>query len=399
MGMSLVFLLVGLVVGALLGYVGAVARRASTPDQAGTLRAEVARWQARAEELSRRVDSAEARSQGDASVLQALAPVRAQLEQMTQRVDQMEQIRARQHGALAEQLRESARRETELARATASLEGALRSRSARGTWGEVELARILEASGMMPHVDFAEQRSIGSLTQGRGRGGATSSGDLGRPDITIHLPGQGFLALDAKAPMDAYLRACAIDESGEDAESRRRAELSAHAKALRSHIEALAARDYARSLGASPELVILFVPSEAALSAALRTDASLLDDAMARGVALCSPVTLLAVARTCATAWARTSINEQADQVIALGRELYERLGVVAGHMENLGKHLAKTVDFYNKTVSSMESRLLASARSVSALEEASKKTMTVTFIGPDAAQVRSFTKPELTGQ
>ena len=399
MGISLVFLLVGLVVGALLGYAGAVARRASTPDQAGTLRAEVARWQARAEELSRRVDSAEARSQGDASVLQALAPVRAQLEQMTQRVDQMEQIRARQHGALAEQLRESARRETDLARTTASLEGALRSRSARGTWGEVELARILEASGMMPHVDFAEQRSIGTLTQGRGRGAVSSSGDLGRPDVTIHLPGQGFLALDAKAPMDAYLRACAIDESGEDAESRRRAQLSAHAKALRSHVEALAARDYARSLGASPELVILFLPSEAALSAALRADASLLDDAMARGVALCSPVTLLAVARTCATAWARTSINEQADQVIALGRELYERLGIVAGHMENLGKHLAKTVDFYNKTVSSMESRLLASARSVSALEEASKKTMTVTPIDPDAAQVRSFTKPELTGR
>ena len=399
MGISLVFLLVGLVVGALLGYAGAVARRASTPDQAGTLRAEVARWQARAEELSRRVDSAEARSQGDASVLQALAPVRAQLEQMTQRVDQMEQIRARQHGALAEQLRESARRETDLARTTASLEGALRSRSARGTWGEVELARILEASGMMPHVDFAEQRSIGTLTQGRGLGTVSSSGGLGRPDITIHLPGQGFLALDAKAPMDAYLRACAIDESGEDAESRRRAELSAHAKALRSHVEALAGRDYARSLGASPELVILFVPSEAALSAALRADASLLDDAMARGVALCSPVTLLAVARTCATAWARTSINEQADQVIALGRELYERLGVVAGHMDNLGKHLTKTVDFYNKTVSSMESRLLASARSVSALEKASKKTMTVTPIDPDAAQVRAFTKPELTDQ
>ena len=399
MGMSLVFLLVGLAVGALLGYAGAVARRASTPDEAGTLRAEVARWQARAEELSRRIDSAEARSQGDASVLQALAPVRAQLELMTQRVDQMEQIRARQHGALAEQLRESARRETELARTTASLEGALRSRSARGTWGEVELARILEASGMLPHVDFAEQRSIGSLTQGRGRGGVTASGDLGRPDVTIHLPGQGFLALDAKAPMDAYLRACAIEESGEDAESRRRAELSAHAKALRSHIDALAGRDYAQSLGASPELVILFVPSEAALSAALHADASLLDDAMARGVALCSPVTLLAVARTCATAWARTSINEQADQVIALGRELYERLGVVAGHMENLGKHLAKTVDFYNKTVSSMESRLLTSARSVSALEEASKKTMTVTPIDPDAAQVRAFTKPELTDQ
>ena len=297
MGMSLVFLLVGLVVGALLGYVGAVARRASQPgDDVVALRAQVARWQARAEELSRRVESAEARSQGDASVLQALAPVRAQLEQMTQRVDQMEQTRARQHGALAEQLRESAQREVELARTTASLEGALRSRSARGTWGEVELARILEAAGMMPHVDFAEQRSVGSLTQGRGLGAESASGERGRPDVTIHLPGQGFLALDAKAPMDAYLRACGIEESGEMAEARRCSELAAHAKALRSHVEALASRDYARLLGSSPELVILFVPSEAALSAALRADASLLDDAMARGVALCSPVTLLAVA-------------------------------------------------------------------------------------------------------
>ena len=302
MGMSLVFLLVGLLVGAALGYVGAVARRASRPgDEAGVLRAEAARWQARAEELSRRVESAEARSQGDASVLQALAPVRAQLEQMTARVDQMEQARARQHGVLAEQLRDAAQREADLARTTASLEGALRSRSARGTWGEVELARILEASGMMAHVDFAEQRSIASLTQGRGLGAGSASTDLGRPDVTIHLPGQGFLALDAKAPMDAYLRACGIEDSGEEAEARRRTERAAHAKALRSHVEALAARDYARALGSSPELVILFVPSEAALSAALRSDAALLDDAMARGVALCSPVTLLAVARTCAT--------------------------------------------------------------------------------------------------
>lgn len=183
------------------------------------------------------------------------------------------------------------------------------------------------------------------------------------------------------------------------AEARRRSELAAHAKALRSHVEALASRDYARLLGSSPELVILFVPSEAALSAALRADASLLDDAMARGVALCSPVTLLAVARTCATAWARTNINEQADQIIALGRDLYERLGVVAGHMENLGKSLARSVDYYNKAVSSMENRLLSRARSVSALEAASKKTMTAPEIESDAAQVRSFTKPELTDQ
>ena len=252
---------------------------------------------------------------------------------------------------------------------------------------------------MLPHVDFAEQRSIGALTQGRGLGAERASSDRGRPDVTIHLPGQGFLALDAKAPMDAYLRACDIEEGGEMAEARRRSELVAHAKALRSHVDALASRDYASALGSSPELVILFVPSEAALSAALRSDAALLDDAMARGVALCSPVTLLAVARTCASAWSRTTINEQADDIIALGRDLYERLGVVAGHIENLGKSLAKSVDYYNKAVSSMENRLLSRARSVTALESASKKPMRAPDIDPDAAQVRSFTKPELTEQ
>ena len=138
MGTSLVFLVIGLVVGALAGFAGAVARRASQPgDELGALRTQAAGWQARAEELSRRVEHAEARAAGDDSVLNALAPVRSQLEQMSQRVDRMEQERARQHGALAEQLREAAQREAELARTTASLEGALRSRSARGSWGEV----------------------------------------------------------------------------------------------------------------------------------------------------------------------------------------------------------------------------------------------------------------------
>ena len=114
---------------------------------------------------------------------------------------------------------------------------------------------------MMPHVDFAQQRSIGALTQGRGLSAEGARGERGRPDVTIHLPGQGFLALDAKAPMDAYLRACGVEGSGEQAEERRRGELATHAKALRAHVDALASRDYARALGSSPELVILFVPS------------------------------------------------------------------------------------------------------------------------------------------
>lgn len=401
MGFSLVFLVVGLVVGALLGYVGALARRSSQGgDGVDQLRVELAQWQARAQELSSRAQAAESRAAGDASVLSALSPVRAQLEQMAQRVEQMEQSRAHQQGVLAQQLRDAAVRETQLAQVTASLEGALRSRSARGSWGEVELVRVLEVSGMMSHVDFAQQKSIGSLVQGRGLGAGGvegAAGERGRPDVTIHLPGGGFLALDAKVPMDAYLRANGVEGVGAEAEEQRRVFLAAHAKALRGHVDALAGRDYARALGSCPELVVLFVPSEAALSAALRVDAALLDDAMVRGVALCSPVTLLAVARTCAGAWARTTLNDQADEVIALGRDLYDRLGVVAGHMGALGKQLAKSVDCYNKAVASMETRLLSRARSVQALDSVSKKTMSVAEISSDAAQVRSFTRPELT--
>lgn len=283
---------------------------------------------------------------------------------------------------------------------TASLEGALRSRSARGTWGEVELARILEVSGMMPHVDFSEQRSIGAVVQerdGRETYAVSSGNRRSRPDVTIHLPGEGFLALDAKAPMDSYLRACAVVGAGEDAERERREHFAGHAKALRAHIDALAKRDYARALGKSPALVVLFVPSEAALSAALHADPTLLEHGFSQGVALSSPVTLLALARTCASAWAHTAINDQADEIIVLGRRLYERMANVAQHLDKLGKALEKSVKTYNDTVASMESRLLVTVRSVSSLTENSTKTLSVSAVSADGAQVRTLSAPELT--
>ena len=409
--LPILLLLVGLAIGAVIGYLGALARRTtahqSDGEQVAELRAQAAQWQARAEELSSRTQVAEERAERDGSVLRALAPVRSQLEQVGARVESLEKQRAEQHAALAEQLRATALREQDLARSTASLEGALRSRSARGMWGEVELARVLEASGMMRHVDFSEQRTIGALVQRRGGpagppgsvgsvGSAAGEGAAGRsrPDVVVHLPGEGYLAVDAKAPMDSYLAATAVQGSGPEDEERRGQLLEAHARALRGHVDQLAARRYDRALGDSPELVVLFVPAEAVLSAALEADPALLEHALGRGVALASPVSLLTLLRTCATAWARTAVNDDARELLELGRTLYERLRTVAGHLDALGGALRRSVTAYNKAVGSMENRLLVTARSLETLGE---QVDSPTLISADAAQVRTFTAPELT--
>ena len=406
--LPLLFLLIGVGLGAALGYFAALTRTAhrqtAGEDGASMLRAEAAQWRARAEELSERAELAEERAERDGSVLRALAPVRAQLEQMDSRVESvgsrveaMERQRAAQHAILTEQLRVNAEADRELRRATTTLEGALRSRSARGVWGEVELARVLEISGMMPHVDFVEQRTVGAVI-GR-RAGAAPSRDAarGRPDVVIHLPGSGHLALDAKVPLDSYLTAASIGQTDEDADgtddSRRHKLLVAHARALRGHVDALAERHYDKHLNDSPELVVLFIPAEPILAAALDADPGLLEHSLGRGVALTTPSSLLALLRTCATAWARTAVNDDARELLALGRTLYERLGTVAGHLDSLGTALSRSVTAYNRAVGSMESRLLVTARSFTTLGEG---LASPAQIDPDATQVRQFTSAEV---
>ena len=405
--LPLLFLLIGVGLGAALGYFAALTRTAhrqtAGEDGASMLRAEAAQWRARAEELSERAELAEERAERDGSVLRALAPVRAQLEQMGSRVESvgsrveaMERQRAAQHATLTEQLRVNAEADRELRRATTALEGALRSRSARGVWGEVELARVLELSGMMPHVDFVEQRSVGAVLGRRAGSAPNRDAARSRPDVVIHLPGSGHLALDAKVPLDSYLTAATMsqpDEEDPDGSGRRRL-LAAHAGALRSHVDALAERHYDRHLKDSPELVVLFIPAEPILAAALDADPALLEHALGRGVALATPSSLLALLRTCATAWARTAVNDDARELVELGRTLYERLGTVAGHLDALGTALSRSVAAYNRAVGSVESRLLVTARSFNALGEGLSSPAP---IDPDTAQVRQFTNPEVT--
>ncbi|PFG38774.1 DNA recombination protein RmuC [Georgenia soli] len=392
---TVVLLVLTLAVGAALGYAVAVARGAAlrgdgaTAAEVGELRARAAAAQARADRLTEEVEQLHERARQDQDVLRALAPVQSALAQVGEHVALLERERTEQFTVLTEQLHHARRTDAELQRTTAQLESALRSTSARGQWGEVELRRVLEASGMLRHVDFTEQRALGTAgSPGRSRGGG------GRPDVVVHLPGEKYLAIDAKVPMDAYLEASALGErpTGEDAERRERL-LAAHARALRGHVDALVKRAYHEHLPGSPELVVMFVPSEGLLAAALEADPTLLEHALRQGVAPTSPSSLLALLRTVASVWSAEKVSAEAKELLELGRTLYDRLGVVASHLGGLGRSLRSSVQHYNKAVASIEQRLLVTARD---LESIGGRDLDVEPISADDAQVRTFTAPEL---
>jgi rmuC family protein len=339
---------------------------------------------------------AQQRARQDGAVLTALEPVREQLEHMALRVEQMELQRSKQNAIIAERLRASDATQERLRASTASLESALRSRSARGMWGEMELRRVLELGGMSEHIDFELQKSVSTLRK-QNRAGSLNAAPSpangsARPDATILLPGGEFLAIDAKAPLDAFLRGADAGAKGD--QDAANSYLSDHAAAVRSHINELIRRNYPEQLGQGPQFTIMFIPSEAVLSAALEVDASLLEYALANGVLLTTPISLLAVARTVADAWMQNAINDDARQLLAIGSTLYKRLGTVARYMDDLGASLRRSVQTYNKTVNSIEKNLLSTAKG---LENLGNTLTSPSPIASEAAQIRSFSAPELT--
>ncbi|UNX55637.1 DNA recombination protein RmuC [Georgenia sp. TF02-10] len=376
--------LLALVLGGVVGFAAATARaaaaRATAQDAVSRAGAEAAAARARAERLTEEVAGLQDRARRDHDVLRALAPVQSALHQVGEHVALLERERTEQFTVLTEQLHHARRTDAELQRTTAQLESALRSTSARGQWGEVELRRVLEAAGMLRHVDFTEQRAVGSG---------------GRPDVVVHLPGGKYLAVDAKVPMDAYLEAAALGARATGAAERRERLLAQHAKALRGHVDALARRRYHDHLPGSPELVVLFVPSEGLLAGALEADPALLDHALRQGVAPTAPASLLALLKAVAAVWSTEQVTTQAKELLALGRTLYDRLGTVAGHISQLGRALESTVVQYNRMVGSVESRLLVTARTFEGL---GAEDLRVGPLDPDRAQVRRLLAAELTG-
>lgn len=331
----------------------ALATRAAAAESAcDALRMQAA--QARADDVSR--DDRERREQ---NVLRALAPVHDALVTMQHKVDGLERDRHRQYGALAEQLRLAHESGEALRATTESLAGALRSGSTRGVWGETQLRRVVEAAGLTRFVDFDLQTSI------------TTDAGAGRPDMVVRLPGDKSLAVDAKVPLDAYLEASAIPltATGEQGD-RRRALLGRHVKAVRAHVDALAKKTYWAGLTTSPEFVICFIPSESLLAAALEEDPALLDYAFTKRVALASPVNLWAVLKTVAFTWTQQDVSHDARLLLDLGVQLYERLGSLSGHADDLRRAIERTIDSYNRFAGSLENRVLVTARKFPGIDE-----------------------------
>ncbi len=273
-------------------------------------------------------------------------PIRDTLDQLGGRLREIEQIRVADQAALKQQIEGVKLAGEDLRRETAALTTALRKPQVRGQWGEMQLRRAVEVAGMVERCDFDRQITVTS-----------AEGQL-RPDLIVHLAGGKHVVVDAKAPLVAFL------EATETADETIRAErLLAHARHLKNHVDLLSGKAYWQHFSPTPEFVVLFVPGEAFLSQALETDPALLEYAAAKKVIIASPTTLISVLRTVAYAWTQEALAAHARDVFELGRELYDRLGSLGDHVDRLGRSLSSAVGAYNKTVGSLEGRVLVSAR------------------------------------
>jgi len=342
---TLVVVLVCLATGGALGWLTARLRAAA---DIARLEATV---QARADgeerlEQSLRSLTYEATAQSQEAVARAVAPLHETLRRYEERVADLERDRVDAYAELREQVRAMSAVSGELRTETKQLVAALRTPQTRGRWGEHQLRRIVEAAGLLEHCDFAEQVTA-----------ATDNSGV-RPDLIVRLHGGRTVVVDAKAPLEAYLSALeARDERSRDGF------LDQHARHLRGHIDALAAKQYWTAFESAPDFVVLFVPADPFLDVALRHDPTLMEHSFRRNVVLATPATLIALLRTVAFSWRQEELARNAVEVHSVARELYARLSTLGDHVGKLGASLGGAVTAYNKAVGSLESRVLVSAR------------------------------------
>jgi DNA recombination protein RmuC len=292
-------------------------------------------------------------------ILQQLAPVAANISAMQTRVDQLETERLSQFNTIKTQLEEAQKTNTVLAGNTSALQNALSNNQARGKWGEVQLRNLLQSAGMTPHVDFLEQFT-----------GANSEGISIRPDCIIKYPDKKYVPIDSKFPMADFERAIRIPEvaSTED-EKNRKDFMEKHIAAVKKHIKEISGKNYytavssAAGLESAPEFTILFVPNDGLLAESLAADPTVMEFAFANQVALVSPNSLFGVLRTIQHIWRSAAQEDTIREILIVGRELYSRMRVVAGHAAKVGSQLNGAVSAYNDFVSSLENRLLTTTR------------------------------------
>ncbi len=275
-----------------------------------------------------------------------LAPAADAMVRVEAQLRQAEHDRVDAYAGLREQVAGLHRASAELGNQTRSLVGALRAPQVRGRWGEVQLQRVVELAGMVEHCDFDTQVSAPGDEVGV------------RPDMVVQLAGGRRIPVDAKVPFAAWLQA--LDTTDEQDRARL---LRAHSRALRGHVDALAGKAYWRHFQPAPEFVVLFVPGEPLLDAAMQVDPSLTEYAFTRNVVIATPTTLIALLRTIAFTWRQERLSASAEAIHALGRDLYHRLSTLGGHLDRVGSGLERAVDSYNSAVRSLESRVLVTAR------------------------------------
>jgi len=299
---------------------------------------------------SQRFQAAEERA--NAKLSELVGPVQQKLTEFDSFVKDIERQRLGAYQGLSDQIKQLsvhgdklADTASNLATQTSVLLTALRNPTTRGKWGEVQLRRVVELAGMEPYCDFSEQQTFESID------------GPGRPDMTVKLPGNSLIFVDAKAPLNAYLEAIELSD-----EIARREKLRLHAVAMKSHVDALARKNYQRSEG-SADFVVMFVPGEAFLSAACIENPDLIEYGANKGIYIASPLTLMALLRSYALGWQQRRQEENAKQIAALGRELYDAVRVFASHFAKIGTALEGAVSAYNSTVGSMEGRVLPRGR------------------------------------
>ena len=285
------------------------------------------------------------------------AVVKEGLDRLHDQMRDLEQHRISWQSQLKQHVDEVRHSTDSLRKETTSLSTALRKPQVRGRWGELHLRRAVELAGMVDRCDFAEQVSV------------RSDDVMLRPDLVVNLAGGKSVIVDAKVPLDAFL-----DATHAESDEERDAHLTRHARQLRQHVDALSAKAYWRALPATPEFVVLFVPGESFLSAALESEPSLLEYAASRQVVLSTPTTLIALLRTVSYAWTQEALADKARDIHELGRELYDRIGVMGSHFDKLGKSLTSAVASYNKAIGSLETRVLVSARKFADMEVSDKE-------------------------
>lgn len=286
------------------------------------------------------------------AVRQLVEPLRTTLGDVKQEVTSAEKARIEAHAALQEQVVQMRSSSDLLRTETSQLVTALRAPQVRGRWGELQLRRVVEAAGMLSHIDFDEQVSL-----------ATDDGLL-RPDLVVHLPGDKHVVVDAKTPFSGYLEAMEATD-----EATRANRLGAHARHVRKHIDDLGAKAYWDQLPNTPEFVVMFLPAETFLQAALEQDPGILETAFTKNVVLATPTTLVALLRTVAYTWRQEQLTSEAQQVLTVGRELHKRLGTMGTHLTSLSTRINGVVDAFNKLNSSLDRNVVTQARRFSELQ------------------------------